>query len=134
MDGDSRAASSLVLSLARPGATLYVWGYRPEIFVYTGLKPATKYLECQALTGVPADRHLTQSTAVLTQGTREAREELARARPDILIDGLTLFNPALGMSRYPELRPWLAQYHEVARTPETVIYTRNDYNRKGDSF
>jgi len=124
LDRDSRAASRIALANAPAGASLYVWGYRPEDYVYTGLRPATKFLDSQALTGVPADRHLTQSAVVLTAGTHEARLELARAHPDILIDGLGLYNPALAMDRYPELRPWLMQYREVARTAGSVIYVR----------
>ena len=125
LDTDSRAASQLASSLAPRAATLYVWGYRPEMYVYTGLKPATRYLECQAMTGVPADRHLTQSTVVLTAGTHEAREELARSSPDVLIDGLSLYNPALRMQNYSELRPWMLQYHEAARTKGAIIYLRS---------
>ncbi|MDQ1471328.1 MAG: hypothetical protein QOJ99_2808 [Bryobacterales bacterium] len=124
MDRDSQEASMLALTAAKPDSTLYVWGYRPEIFVYTHLKPATRYLDSQALTGVPADRHLTQSTVVLTSGTHEAREELAASKPDILIDGLSLFNPALSMDQYPELRPFLSEYREIGRTRSTVIYKR----------
>ena len=41
MDSDSRAAAAL---LRGQTGTLYVWGYRPEIFVYTGLRPASMYL------------------------------------------------------------------------------------------
>jgi hypothetical protein len=122
LDRDSREASAIVTAHARPDATLYVWGYRPEIFVYTRLRPATRYLECQAMTGVPADRHLTQSKVVLTAGTHEAREELARSKPTILVDGLSLFNPALSISHYEELRPWLARYREIGRTRETIVY------------
>jgi hypothetical protein len=122
LDEDSRAASKLALQYAPPNGSLYVWGYRPEDYIYTGLRPATKYLECQALTGVPADRHLTQSAVVLTAGTHEAREELAAARPNVLIDGLSLYNPALQMTRYSELRGWLQSYKEVARTKGSVIY------------
>ncbi len=125
MDRDSRESAKLALSLAPRYASLYVWGYRPEIFIYTGMKPATRYLDSQAMTGVPADRHLTQSTVVLTNGTHEARQELAASKPDVLIDGLSAFNPALSMARYEELRPWLAGYHEAGRTRETVIYLRN---------
>ncbi len=124
MDRDSQEASRFLVAHAKPGSTLYVWGYRPEIFVYTGLKPATKYLDSQALTGVPADRHLTQSTVVLRAGTREARQELALSKPDFVVDGLTPFNPALSMGRYAELRPWLSGYHEIGRTKLTVIYAR----------
>jgi hypothetical protein len=61
---------------------------------------------------------------VLTSGTHEARKELAVSKPDILIDGLSLFNPALSMDRYPELRPLLSEYREVGRTRSTVIYQR----------
>jgi hypothetical protein len=124
MERDSQAASKIALSLAHANSTLYVWGYRPEIYVYTGLKPATRFLDSQALTGVPADRHLTQSSVVLTAGTHEAREELAHSTPGILIDGLSLYNPSLSMDRYAELRPWLRSYREVARTAGTIVYSR----------
>ncbi len=129
LDRDSREVAikvSEVSKLAPSGGSLFVWGYRPEIYVYTGLRPATRYLDSQAMTGVPADRHLTQSTVVLTAGTREAREELARSRPDVLVDGLGLYNPALTMDRYTELRPWLAEYREVARTKGSVVYLRRE--------
>jgi hypothetical protein len=38
------------------------------------------------------------------------------------MDGLSLYNHALAMDRYAELRPWLTQYKEVARTKGIVIY------------
>lgn len=122
MDQDSRAAARLAREMARPGDTLFVWGFRPELFAYTGLPAGTRFLDSQPLTGVPADRHLTQSTPVATDFTRANREELARLRPSIIIDGLSFFNPALAMDRYEELRPWLASYREAARTGTFVIY------------
>jgi hypothetical protein len=122
MDRDSRNAARIALS--HPAKTLYVWGYRPELYLYTNLQPATRWLDSQALTGVPADRHLTQSGVVMTAGTAEARAELARSQPDILIDGLSPFNPALSMDHYTELRAWLSQYREIGRTGGTVIYLR----------
>ena len=132
MDLDSRAASRLALSAAGPqgrNATLYVWGYRPDIFVYTGMRPATRFLDSQALTGVPADRHLTQSDPVTTVGTRDARVALAASSPAILIDGLSLYNPSLSMDHYPELRPWLAHYREAGRTNGTIVYVRVPDNK-----
>ena len=53
MDRDSRAAAALTRQLAKPGDTLFVWGYRPEIYVYTQLPAATMFLDSQPLTGVP---------------------------------------------------------------------------------
>jgi hypothetical protein len=125
LDEDSRAISQIALANAPQRASLFVWGYRPEIYVYTRLHPATRFLESQAMTGVPADRHLTQSTVVLTAGTHEAREQLAQARPDVLIDSLSLYNPALAMDRYPELRPWLAGYRVAGRTKGSIVYIRD---------
>ena len=124
MDRDSHAAGDEIRRVARPHDTLYVWGYRPDIFVYTNLRAASRYLDSQALTGVPADRHLTQSVPVVLGTTADARRELARSSPDFVADGLSLFNPRLAMNRYPELRPWLANYVEFARTRDTILYRR----------
>jgi len=122
MDQDSRSAAHLARDLLHAGDTLFVWGFRPELFVYTGLPSATRFLDSQPLTGVPADRHLTQSAPVAADFTRANREELARSRPTLVMDGLSLYNPALAMDRYPDLRAWLAEYREVARTRTIVIY------------
>ncbi len=122
MDRDSRAAARLIPS--RPGDTLFIWGYRPELYVYTGLPAATEYLDSQPLTGVPADRHLTQSNPIEWPSAAARRGELAQSRPTFVIDGLSLYNPQLSIANYPELRDWFANYQEVARTPETVIYRR----------
>ncbi len=122
LNQDSQAAARIVRGMARAGDTLFVWGFRPDLWVYTGLPAATRFLDCQALTGVPADRHLTQSAPMPGEFTRKNREELARARPTFVMDGLSLYNHALAMERYAELRPWLTGYQEVARTNGIVIY------------
>ena len=122
MDQDSRAAAALVRQISAPGDTLFVWGFRPEFYTYTRLPAASQFLDSQPLTGVPADRHLTESHPVETQSTREHRAELARTHPTFILDGLGPFNPHLALSAFPDLQPWLAQYREVTRTRLTVIY------------
>jgi hypothetical protein len=124
MDRDSRAAAALTRQLAKPGDTLFVWGYRPEIYVYAQLPAATMFLDSQPLTGVPADRHLTQSDPVEPEVARARRSELAHSHPTFLVDGLSAYNPRLAIANYPELREWFANYREVARTSQTVIYRR----------
>ncbi len=124
MDRDSRAAAQLVRVLERPGDTLFVWGYRPELYPYTHLAEGTMYLDSQMLTGVPADRHLTQSQPVETEAARDRRIQLTRAAPTFVIDGLGPFNPRLAIGRYADLRQWLSHYRQVGRTAETVIYER----------
>lgn len=124
MDRDSRAAAALVRQLAKPGDTLFVWGYRPEIFAYTRLPAGTMYLDSQPLSGVPADRHLTQSEPVETEAAAHRRADLARSQPTFVLDGLGLLNPRLAITMYPDLHDWLARYREAGRTGETIVYRR----------
>jgi hypothetical protein len=124
MDRDSRTSGAMLRALAQPGDTLFVWGFRPEIYVYSGLRAGTRYLDSQPLTGVPADRHLTQSAPVETIQSRQRRTELSRSRPTFIVDGLGGYNPRLAVGQSEDLRGWLAQYREVARTGGCVIYRR----------
>ena len=124
MDRDSRAAGALVRAAAQPGDTLFVWGYRPEIYVYSRLRAATRFLDSQPLTGVPADRHLTQSTPVETSQSRERRAELARSQPTFIVDGLGEYNPHLAIGQFADLHQWMAGYREVTRSAGSVIYRR----------
>jgi hypothetical protein len=101
-----------------------VWGYRPELYVYSDRPAANRFLDCQPLTGVPADRHLTQATPLETEAAALRRAELARSHPAFIADGLGLYNPRLAITVYPELRAWMAGYHEAARTADTIIYKR----------
>ena len=124
MDRDSRAVAAKLRSTAQTGDTLFVWGYRPEIYVYSQLPAASRYLDSQPLTGVPADRHLTQSAPVETEGARTRREELARTRPEFIVDGLGVYNPRLAIGAFEDLRAWMANYREVARSGQSVVYRR----------
>lgn len=124
MDRDSRAAARLVLERARPGDTLFVWGYRPEIYAYTRMPAASRFLESQPLTGVFADRHLFDSSPSYPEWAETNRRELVLTRPSFVLDGLAGYNPKLGIQGYPDLASWLARYTPAARTPLTFVYTR----------
>jgi len=124
LDFDSRQAAAVLKPLTHPGDTLFIWGYRPELWVYTRLPDATRFLDSQPLTGVPADRHLTQSEPIDRAAPAAARQELLRSTPTFIADGLSPYNPQLSISTYPELRPWFAHYREVARTAGTILYRR----------
>ena len=122
LDRDSRAAAALVNQRKHPGDTLFVWGYRPGIFVYTRMSVASRFWDSQPLTGVPADRHLRETLAVLPERAAQNRGEFAGSRPTFVVDSLSLSNPRLAIDGYPELREWLGQYKVVARTPMSLIY------------
>ena len=45
MDNDSRSAAAFLRQRAHSGDTLFIWGYRPEIYVYSRLPAATVWLD-----------------------------------------------------------------------------------------
>ncbi len=134
MDLDSQDAAGQIRSLARPGDTLFVWGYRPDIYVYTRMVPNGLFWDSQPLTGVPADRHLYATTVIYSGPAVHDREQLIRSHPTFLVDGLGLLNPKLKPSIYPELRPWLAEYQLVQRTKLCLIYQRRDLSQNRVAF
>jgi hypothetical protein len=113
MNQDSREAGEWLRGHARPGETLLVWGYRPDIFIYSGLPAGTKYLDSQPLTGVFADRHLTESRPSVAPKPMPPL-------PPWIADGLGPYNPALRIERFADLNG----YAIVHRTRGTVIYSR----------
>ena len=120
MNQDSRAAAERI---DREG-TLLVWGYRPDIFAYTRMPAGSRFLDSQPLTGVLADRHLTNSEVVAPELAARNRRELIQTQPAWIVDGLAPFNPAVAITQYPDLHDWLAGYQEVGRTRYTIIYKR----------
>ena len=122
MDRDSRAASAKLLVLARRGDTLFVWGFRPDIFVDSHLPAATRFLESQAISGLLADRHLFSNTPVSADFISANRRELLASRPAWVVDGLGLLNPAAAIVKQPYLEEWMHQYVEVARTDFSILY------------
>lgn len=121
---DAQDAATRLRALAKPGDTLLVWGYRPEINVLADLPPATRFLDSQPLTGVIADRHLSSSEATFPELAAKHRAELTWSQPTWIVDGLGPLNPSLAITAYPDLAPWISNYERVAETKATVTYRR----------
>jgi hypothetical protein len=126
LDQDSRAAARIVRAHARIGDSLLVWGYRPDVFVYTRLPVGSRFMDSQPPTGVPADRHLFSAEAIMPEAAVQHRMELAHARPTFIVDSLSLSNPRLAIDSYPELRDWFRAYRPAGATPLSRIYVRDD--------
>jgi 4-amino-4-deoxy-L-arabinose transferase-like glycosyltransferase len=124
LDRDSRAVSDWLRSHQRAGDTLFVWGYRPDVFAYTRMPAASVYWDSQPLTGVPADRHLSESLSLIPQWAAANRRELAASHPAFVVDGLSLLNPRLAMDEFPVTKAWLGAYQLVQRTALSLIYER----------
>lgn len=128
-------AAALRAAANQPGEapahpTLFVWGYRPDIWMLTRLPAATRFLDSQPINGVFADRHLTSSRPSVS-GDRlgEATANLtetSRTEPAFLVDGLGLLNPELALDRSPLWKVWAPKYQVLARTKRSIVYQRRD--------
>ena len=124
MDLDSQRVAAKIRSMAQPGDTLFVWGYRPDVYVYTRMTSDSLFWDSQPLTGVPADRHLSATGPIYSGPAIGNRQRLSHSHPTWIVDGLSLLNPKLTPVMYPELQPWLAQYKPIGRTALSLIYHR----------
>jgi 4-amino-4-deoxy-L-arabinose transferase-like glycosyltransferase len=123
---------------ASPSDYLFVWGYRPEIYYWSGLLPASKYLSTQPLTGVPGDAHYhsVHYHAILDErdtaaARRELAEELTRTQPEYIVDELGFFNDNLAMARYSEFDEILSRYKRTGTVKRFIIYRRRDLIKAG---
>jgi len=115
---------------------LFIWGYRPEIYYWSGLVPASRDLSSQPLTGVPGDVHFSPSGHPILdeQTTADARAELLKelrsSRPKYIIDELGFYNPNLTMDTYPELAEYLDDYKPLGSVGRFLVYLRKEYAKK----
>ncbi|HSB09581.1 MAG TPA: glycosyltransferase family 39 protein [Blastocatellia bacterium] len=146
--GGAGAADELGLESIRAGGPrdrapegpedyLFVWGYRPEIYYWSGLLPASRFLSTQPLTGVPADVHYFRDAyrSVLDQSVTEGERaqllrDLEATQPKYIVDEIGFFNNDLAILRYPELREFLSAYKSIGATGRFFVYVRNDLRRK----
>jgi 4-amino-4-deoxy-L-arabinose transferase-like glycosyltransferase len=124
LDQESRQTAALVRTLVKDGDTIFIWGYRPNMVVYTRLPVASRMWESQPLTGVPADRHLRDFRSMNPDWARQNRAELIRSSPSIIVDGLSSYNPRLDIRNYDDLAGWFKNYCLVDRIALTSVYRR----------
>lgn len=116
---------------------LFVWGYRPEIYYWSGLFPASRFLSTQPLTGVPADVHYfgegyraLLEPAVTAVARAQLLRDLEATKPKYIIDEIGFFNSELGILQFAELRDFLDQYKPLGATGRFFVYRRKDFSKK----
>jgi 4-amino-4-deoxy-L-arabinose transferase-like glycosyltransferase len=116
---------------------LFVWGYRPEVYYWSGLLPASRYLSAQPLTGVPADAQYTngEHRSILEESSTAAARaqlisDLKETQPKYIIDELGFFNGDLAILEYPELKEYMGGYKAMGATGRFLVYIRRDLTRK----
>jgi hypothetical protein len=123
---DSQQVASQINAQKKPGDTLFVWGYRPDMYVYTRLSPVSRFWDSQPLTGVAADRHLSAQEPVGNAATSGHLAEIEYSRPTFIVDGLGPLNEKLKPQNFVAMRELLRHYREVARTRLSIIYQRSE--------
>ena len=123
MNRDSARAAELIRAKAEPGDTILVWGYRPDVLVYTRLALSGPFLDSQPLTGVLADRHLTRSDVTFPELAARNRARLREFSPTWIVDGLGPYNGELAILNYPDLGAWfVSRYEKVGETAGSRVY------------
>ena len=132
-----RADGPRTRELRGPTDYLFVWGYRPEVYYFSGLLPASRFLSTQPLTGVPADVHYFgyEYRSVLDESaTALARAQLLRdlqeTLPKYIVDELGMFNADLSINSYPELREFMLGYKATGPVARFMIYCRRELLKK----
>ena len=113
MDRESRDGAEIVNRLAKPGDTVFIWGYRPNVVVYTRLPIVGQMWESQPVTMIPADRHLSVEVPLDTEWAARNLQRLLLTTPTFVVDGLTSYNLELDIHKYPGLAEWIARYCKV---------------------
>jgi hypothetical protein len=111
MDLESRSAAVSLSAQAQPGDTIFIWGYRPNVVAYSRLPVAAQLWDSQPITTVPADRHLGDATPLDEVWARQNQEKLIQTKPTFIVDGLSAYNPALDIRKFPKLAEWLEQHY-----------------------
>lgn len=119
---------------------LFVWGYEPAIYFWSGLLPASHYLSSQPLTGVPADVHYFKWGRPILDPKKTAAArarlvcELQQTPPKYIVDALELLNGDYAMTKYPELGAFLKNYESIAVEGPFRIYCRKDPQTSGSAY
>jgi hypothetical protein len=125
LDRESREAAAIInLLLARPGDTIYIWGYRPNVVAYTRLPIAGQLWDSQPITLIPADRHFNFKDSLDPAWAQEHQQQLILTSPTFIVDGLSAINPDNDIHKFPALAEWFARYCEVGKAGRGMIIYR----------
>ena len=113
LDQESRQAAALIRTLAKEGDTIFIWGYRPNLVVYTRLPVASRMWESQPLTAFPP---------IVTSAMRAAWTRTGRARTVRSCFAVRL--SLLWMDSAPTTRGWILRTTRISPLGSSTIASR----------
>lgn len=99
-------ASAFIKSLTAPDERIFVWGYNPDIYLYTNRRPASRFVYCSFQTGLIPWTNLAPdkdtSYAIVPGSMAALLADLETRRPTFIVDcGV---GPHRNFSKYPLAR------------------------------
>jgi 4-amino-4-deoxy-L-arabinose transferase-like glycosyltransferase len=83
-------ASAFIRAHTRPDETIFVWGFNPDIYLYTQRPPASRFVYCSFLTGLIPWTNLAPEKdtryAIVPGAMDQLLSDLERARPAFIVD------------------------------------------------
>jgi hypothetical protein len=110
-----------------------VWGNWPEIYYWSGLLPASRYIGVQPLTGFAADLqygreeyHSLLDSSLTAAARAELVRDLEQTPPKYIVDELGFRDEQLSIQKYPELHQVLKNYERRSPEDRFPIYMRRE--------
>lgn len=113
---------------AGPGDRLYVWGWRPELYVLTRMTPASQFTAATLIMGDVTDP-ARPSHAYNRRYAEILMSDLRRERPRFIVDAWlrSLMGAVYRLERFPPLEQFLAEnYRYLSTSDHCDIYVRVD--------
>jgi len=120
-------ASAFVKSLTSPDERIFVWGFNPDIHLYSERKPASRFTFCSFQTGlipwINADPGVDTSYAIVPGSMETLLGDLEATRPAFVIDcsaGLHRRVTKYPTKNFPELQSFLDRNYVVVEAGQFV--------------
>jgi len=135
MCGDEKVsltgAVSYLRSHSQSGDRLFVWGWRPELYTFSRLEPASSYTITSYI--IQDARVLrTGRVEIHPQRSRRLMRDLDERQPRFIVDASQCslamsYRWAYSLEHYPALREYLREHYEYAATRDHCdVYVRRD--------
>ncbi|MDP2653432.1 MAG: hypothetical protein Q8Q08_05305 [Candidatus Omnitrophota bacterium] len=121
LDPSAPSLSAYVKDRTSKDDSIFVWGNYPELYLHSGRRPATRFVDCNFLTGLT---YKMDANGAFTTGQVDLPAvwwttfiaELEQSRPAMIIDVTPVADfryQAHPISRYPRLKKFLDRYYQL---------------------
>ncbi|HVU01251.1 MAG TPA: hypothetical protein VHE30_05850 [Polyangiaceae bacterium] len=115
------AVCDVIDRFSKPGESLFVWGFNPDLYLTCRRRPATRFLFLLPVAGTVVPQWNVVREDLVARGSREQLiQDLTAANPPVVIDG---DSPQWGISltRVPVVRNWVEARYCLQKDRQKTI-------------